>query len=59
MGLWGVGGIAIIYLAGLQNIPPHLYEAASIDGAGALGEVPAYNAADALPDDILPGSSTR
>lgn len=34
MGLWGVGGSAIIYLAGLQNIPPHLYEAASIDGAG-------------------------
>jgi multiple sugar transport system permease protein len=34
MGLWGVGGGAIIYLAGLQNIPPHLYEAARIDGAG-------------------------
>jgi multiple sugar transport system permease protein len=28
-----VGGAAIIYLAGLQNIPPHLYEAAKIDGA--------------------------
>jgi ABC-type sugar transport system permease subunit len=35
MGLWGVGASAIIYLAGLQNIPPHLYEAARIDGAGA------------------------
>jgi multiple sugar transport system permease protein len=35
MQLWAVGGFAIIYLAGLQNIPPHLYEAASIDGAGA------------------------
>ena len=34
MGLWGVGGGVIIYLAGLQNIPPHLYEAATIDGAG-------------------------
>ena len=22
MGLWGIGGGAIIYLAGLQNIPP-------------------------------------
>lgn len=33
MGLWGIGGGAIIYLAGLQNIPPHLYEAAEIDGA--------------------------
>ncbi len=36
MGLWGVGGSAIIYLAGLQNIPPQLYEAANIDGAGPL-----------------------
>jgi multiple sugar transport system permease protein len=34
MGLWGVGGGAIIYLAGLQNIPPALYQAAKIDGAG-------------------------
>jgi multiple sugar transport system permease protein len=33
MNLWYVGGGAIIYLAGLQNIPPHLYEAAEIDGA--------------------------
>jgi multiple sugar transport system permease protein len=33
MSLWGVGGGAIIYLAGLQNVPPHLYEAAQIDGA--------------------------
>lgn len=38
MGLWGVGGSAVIYLAGLQNIPPHLYEAASIDGAGHLAK---------------------
>ncbi len=36
VGLWGIGGSAVIYLAGLQNIPPHLYEAASIDGAGAF-----------------------
>jgi multiple sugar transport system permease protein len=34
MGLWGVGGGAIIYLAGLQNIPPFLVQAAKIDGAG-------------------------
>lgn len=33
MSLWGVGGTAILYLAGLQNIPAHLYEAAEIDGA--------------------------
>ena len=35
MSIWGVGGMAIIYLAGLQNIPPHLYEAAMLDGANA------------------------
>jgi multiple sugar transport system permease protein len=34
--VWTVGGGAIIYLAGLQNIPAHLYEAAEIEGAGAL-----------------------
>ena len=35
IGLWGVGGSAIIYLAGLQNIPTHLYEAARVDGASS------------------------
>lgn len=38
VGLWGVGGTAVIYLAGLQNIPPQLYEAAAIDGAGPLSK---------------------
>jgi multiple sugar transport system permease protein len=38
MGLWGVGTNAIIYLAGLQNIPPELYEAAEIDGAGPFAK---------------------
>lgn len=33
MGLWTVGGSMVIYLAGLQDIPQHLYEAADIDGA--------------------------
>jgi multiple sugar transport system permease protein len=35
MGLWTIGGGVIIFLAGLQNIPPHLYEAAEIDGANS------------------------
>lgn len=34
MALWGMGHTMIIYLAGLQNIPKALYEAAEIDGAG-------------------------
>jgi ABC-type sugar transport system permease subunit len=34
VGLWGIGGGAIIYLAGLQNIAGQLYEAALLDGAG-------------------------
>ena len=33
MSLWGVGGTSVIYLAGLQNIPRHLYETAQVDGA--------------------------
>jgi len=33
--LWGIGGSMIIYLAGLQGIPTHLYEAAKIDGANS------------------------
>ena len=34
VGLWGIGGGAIIYLSGLQNISGQLYEAALLDGAG-------------------------
>jgi len=36
MGLWGVGGSTILYLAGLQDVPQTLYEAAEIDGATPL-----------------------
>lgn len=32
-GLWGVGHAVVIYLAGLQDVPRHLYESADIDGA--------------------------
>lgn len=35
--IWkGLGYYMVIYLAGLQNIPEDLYEAASIDGAGSV-----------------------
>ena len=35
MSLWGVGHTVVIYLAGLQDVPRELYEAAEIDGARA------------------------
>src|SRR5579862_7720865 len=38
MGLWGAGGGMVIYLAGLQDVPTALYEAARIDGAGTLAQ---------------------
>jgi multiple sugar transport system permease protein len=33
--LWGVGGMVVIYLAALRQVPKDLYEAAALDGAGA------------------------
>ena len=33
MSIWGVGPMMIIFLAGLQDVPKELYEAANIDGA--------------------------
>ncbi len=36
MGLWGVGGGMIIYLAGLQGVPTDFYDAAKVDGANLL-----------------------
>jgi len=39
MSLWTVGTPMILYLAGLQGIPENLYEAAMIDGAGAVSRL--------------------
>lgn len=36
MSLWTVGGNMVIYLAGLQDVPTELYEAAQLDGAGRM-----------------------
>jgi len=36
MGLWAAGSSMIIWLAGLKEIPIQLYEAAALDGAGAV-----------------------
>jgi multiple sugar transport system permease protein len=35
MSTWGIGASMLLYLAGLQGIPTHLHEAATIDGANA------------------------
>lgn len=37
--IWGCGQAMIIYLAGLQNVPISLYEAAELDGAKAWAKV--------------------
>ncbi|MEW5817924.1 MAG: sugar ABC transporter permease [Spirochaetota bacterium] len=35
LGIWkGIGWVMVVFLAGLQSVPPTLYEAADIDGAG-------------------------
>ena len=39
MSLWVVGGSVVIYLAGLQDIPQSLYEAAMIDGANVWQQI--------------------
>ncbi len=39
MAVWkGLGFSMLLYLAALQSVPRHLYEAAAIDGAGALSQ---------------------
>ncbi|MEJ7838701.1 MAG: sugar ABC transporter permease [Thermomicrobiales bacterium] len=37
--IWAFGGAMIIFLAGLQDIPQSLYEAAEIDGAGTMSKM--------------------
>jgi len=36
MGFWGIGNTMLTMLAGLQNVPTELYEAAKVDGAGPV-----------------------
>lgn len=38
MGMWSVGGTIIVFLSGLTDCPPELYEAISIDGVGAFAK---------------------
>lgn len=39
MAAWGAGNAMVIYLAGLQDVPQALYEAADLDGAGGLAKI--------------------
>jgi multiple sugar transport system permease protein len=39
MSSWGFGNAAVIFLAGLQGVPAHLYEAVEVDGGGALAKL--------------------
>ena len=39
IGLWGIGSAIIINIAGLQNVPTELYDAAEVDGAGWWGQL--------------------
>jgi ABC-type sugar transport system permease subunit len=34
IGIWGVGNMMLIFIAGLQGVPTELYDAARVDGAG-------------------------
>jgi multiple sugar transport system permease protein len=36
MSVWGLGSSMLIYLAGLQSVPGHLYEVAELDGASPV-----------------------
>ncbi len=39
LSMWGVGYAMVIFLAGLQDVPVHLYEAADLDGASWLHKI--------------------
>jgi len=39
MSVWGIGAGIIVYLAGLKGVPTELYDAALIDGAGAMASL--------------------
>jgi multiple sugar transport system permease protein len=38
MSVWNLGASIVLFIAGLQSIPQHLYEAAELDGAGAFAK---------------------
>ena len=48
LALWGIGDLMVIFMAALLDVPKELYEAAELDGAGAVGTVPLRHAAQHL-----------
>lgn len=59
LGIWkGMGWTAIIYLAGLQSVPPSLYEAADVDGANAVKKIYQNNNAILKVNYCILGCST-
>lgn len=38
MSVWTTGGLMVVFLAGLQDIPTSLYEALELDGGGAMAK---------------------
>ena len=51
--LWTLGGTVVIYLAALNGVPKQLYEAAELDGAGAVDAVVPDHRADDLRRAVL------
>ena len=50
LALWGIGDLMVIFMAALLDVPKEQYEAAELDGAGALAAVPLRHAAEHLAD---------
>ena len=50
LALWGIGDLMVIFMAALLDVPREQYEAAELDGAGALAAVPLRHAAAHLAD---------
>ena len=59
MSIWGLGRTAIIFLAGLQDVPRELYEAAAIDGAGAWRSFSQRDVAHDHADHLLQPGAQR
>ena len=53
LALWTIGDLMVIFMAALLDVPRELYEAAELDGAGAIEPVPLRHAAPPAADPDL------